>query len=180
MLEALYVKNPLLVSLSKNPGAGGATPQAPRSSGRLDRENLMKLAWVILFALIGTEAFAQTPATMKQLMLDLIHPASNDILLLVNRGAPKSDAEWATVRRSALTLAESGNLLTMRNAQADWTKDAKMLADVGAAAYKAAQAKDLNALAALTESLDASCTNCHKQYRPNVFPHTGGATGGSK
>ena len=132
----------------------------------------MKAAWV---ALIDTFAFAQSPATVKQLMLDLIHPASNDILFFVNRGAPKTDAEWATVRRGALTLQESGDLLAMRNTQGDWAKDAKMLADVGAAGYKAAQAKDFNALAALTDSLDASCTTCHKQYRPNVFPREGGS-----
>jgi hypothetical protein len=116
-------------------------------------------------------------------MLDLIYPASNDILLFVNRGAPKSDADWTNVRRSALTLAESAILLTTRprpRDQGDWVKDAKMLGDVGTAAYKAAQAKDYAALAALTESLDASCTNCHKQYRPNVFPRGPGATGGSK
>lgn len=136
----------------------------------------MKIA---LIALIGTVAFAQPPATMKQLMLDLIHPASNDILLFVNRGVPKKEAEWATVRRSALTLEECGNLLTTPGRtprdNGDWITDAKMLADAGAAAYKAARAKDLPALAALTDSLDASCTTCHKQYRPNVFPREGGS-----
>lgn len=113
---------------------------------------------------------------MKQIMLDLIHPASNDILLFVNRGGSKNDIEWAKVRRSALTLAESGNLLTMRGRprdQGDWVKDANRLADVGRTAYTAAEAKDLSALAQLTESLDASCTTCHKQYRPNVFPREG-------
>jgi hypothetical protein len=129
----------------------------------------------VLIAVMGMLASAQAPATMRELMLDLIHPASNDILLFVNRGAPKSDAEWAVVRRGALTLRESGDLLAMRNAQTDWQRDAKMLADAGAAAYQAAQAKDLKALAALTESLDASCTTCHKQYRPNVFPREGGS-----
>jgi hypothetical protein len=137
----------------------------------------MKLARV---ALIATFAFAQPPteATMKQLMLDLIHPASNDILLSVNRGGPKNDDEWASVRRSALTLEESGALLTMRGRardQGDWMKDAKLLADAGRAAYQAAQAKDLNALSQLTDALDASCTTCHKQYRPNVFPRDGGS-----
>ena len=140
----------------------------------------MKPAWVVLFLLAELIGFAQPQATTRQLMLDLIHPASNDILLFVNRGTPKNDAEWAMVRRSALTLQESGNLLAGRNVQSDWVTDAKMLAGVGAAAYQAARAKDFAALAALTESLDASCTICHKQYRPNVFPHSAGATGGSK
>jgi hypothetical protein len=137
----------------------------------------MKLAWMVLIPML---ALAQTPsdATMKQLMLDLIHPASNDILLFVNRSDSKSETGWAKVRRSALTLEESGNLLTTRGRardQGDWMKDAKMLADVGKAAYQAAQAKDLSALSQLADALDASCTTCHKQYRPNVFPREGGS-----
>ena len=115
---------------------------------------------------------------MKQLMVDLIHPASNDILLFINRGSSTDEKEWAVVRRSAVTLAESANLLMARGRardQGDWMKDAKGLADVGTAAYKAAQAKDAKALAALAEALDASCTACHKQYRPNVFPREGGS-----
>ena len=119
---------------------------------------------------------------MKQLMLDLIHPASNDILLAINRGGPQNDAEWAVVRRGAITLAESGKLLSTRGAnnQSDWTKDAQMLADAGAAAYKAAQAKDAKTLAAVADSIDQSCTACHKQYRPNVFPRVMPNGGGSK
>jgi len=115
---------------------------------------------------------------VKQLMLDLIHPASNDILLLVYRGGPTNENEWAAVRRGAVTLAESGNLLMLRGRardQGDWTKDVKMLVDAGTAAYKAAQAKDVKALAAAAGPLDASCTTCHKQYRPNVFPREGGS-----
>ena len=124
--------------------------------------------------LLAGAALAQEPvATMKQLMVDMIYPASNDILLVVNRGGPSDEKEWTAVRRSAITLAESGNLLMMRGRardQGDWMKDAKMLVDAGTAAYKAAEARDPNALARLTEQLDASCTTCHKQYRPNVFP----------
>jgi hypothetical protein len=129
--------------------------------------------------------FAQPPsepfppaATVKQLMLDLIHPSSNDILLAIYRGGPNEEKEWAVVRRSAVTLAESGNLLMMRGRardSADWMKDAKLLVDAGNAAYKAAQAKDGNALAGLAGALDASCMTCHKQYRPNVFPKDGGS-----
>ena len=112
----------------------------------------------------------QPVATMKQLMLDFIHPASNSVLLAINRGGPADDKEWADVRRGALTLAESGNLLIMRNRTATWVADAKLLMDAGTAAYKAADAKDARALAALADRIDASCTTCHKQYRPAIFP----------
>jgi len=118
----------------------------------------------------------QPVATMKQMMLDIIHPAANEILLFVSRGGSQDEKDWDRVRRSAITLAESGNLLMMRGRardQGDWMKDAKLLVDVGTAAYKAAQEKDAKALGALTGPLDAACTTCHKQYRPNVFPKDG-------
>jgi hypothetical protein len=127
---------------------------------------------LILLAVGGVSA-QESAVTMKQIMLDLIHPASNDILVAINRGSPKDDKEWAAVRRSALTLVESRTLLTARVQAADWAKYAGALADAGSAAYKAAQAKDAGALAAVADSLDASCTACHKQYRPNVFPSGG-------
>jgi cytochrome c556 len=107
---------------------------------------------------------------MKQLMVDVIHPASNSLLLLINRGGPSDDKQWAEARRSAMTLAESGNLLIIRNRAAAWIADARLLTDAGAAAYKAADAKDVKALAALSDRIDASCTTCHKQFRPAVFP----------
>jgi len=127
--------------------------------------------------LLSPAVFAQTPsdapfqpvASMKQLMLEVIYPASNNVLLAINR-EPADDKEWAEVRRGALTLAESGNLLIMRNRAAAWVADAKLLMDAGAAAYKAAEAKDPRALAAVADRIDTSCTTCHKQYRPAIFP----------
>jgi hypothetical protein len=129
--------------------------------------------------LLSRPLVAQTPtpvepfqlvATMRQLMVEIIHPASNEILLAVNRGGPRDDKEWAAVRQSAITLAECANLLIMRNRAAAWVIDANALGEVGKAAYKAAQAKDLKALSTTTDPLDASCTTCHKQFRPAVFP----------
>ena len=70
--------------------------------------------------------------------MDVIHPASNSLLLAVNRGGPGDDKAWAEARRSAMTLAESGNLLIMRNRAAAWVADARLLTDAGTAAYRAA------------------------------------------
>jgi cytochrome c553 len=94
------------------------------------------------------------------------------VLLAINRGGPADDKEWADVRRGAMTLAESGNLLIMRNRTAAWVADAKLLMDAGTAAYKAADAKDARALSALADRIDASCTTCHRQYRPGIFPNS--------
>ena len=136
------------------------------------------MKWFMAAALVLSPALrAQAPsepvqpvATMKQLMLDVIHPSSNGLLLVIHRGGPANEDEWAEARRSALTLAESGNLLIMRNRAANWIADAKLLTEAGTAAYKAADARDATALAALTGRIDASCTTCHKQFRPTVFP----------
>lgn len=134
----------------------------------------MRRAWIAGLVVVAACAFGQ--ATVKQLMLDLIHPASNEILLLIFRGGPQTEAEWATVRRGALTLAEAGNLLRARGPdQAEWIKDANLLATAGTRAYQAAQSKDTKALAGVADAVDASCTACHKQYRPNVFPREGGS-----
>ncbi len=135
---------------------------------------------VVLTMLSGAPALcAQAPpdaplpvATMKQLMVDVIHPASNALLLLINRGGPDDEKEWAEARRSALTLAESGNLLILRNRATAWVADAKMLTEAGSAAYKTAEANDAKALAALADRIDASCTTCHKHARPAIFPNS--------
>jgi hypothetical protein len=136
------------------------------------------MKWLLVGVFLVSPALAaqapsdapQPVASTKQLMLDIIHPASNSLLLLVNRGGPADDKEWAEARRSALILAESGNLLMMRNRAAGWTADAKLLTDAGAAAYKSVEAKDVKALAATSERIDAACTSCHKHSRPTVFP----------
>jgi len=143
----------------------------------------VKPAWIVILILIATSSFGQSPseslpptATTRQLMLDLIYPASNDMLLLIYRGGPKDESEWAAARRDSMALAESGNLLMVPGRardQGDWLAHVKMLADVGTSAYKAAQEKNAQALAAVAAPLDASCTSCHKLYRPNVFPRQG-------
>jgi hypothetical protein len=115
---------------------------------------------------------AQPVGNMSDIMVSIIYPAANEILTFANR-APADDKEWIALQRSAVRLGESGNLLMMRGHalnQGDWIKDAKLLVDVGAAAYKVAKAKDAGALPALNDQINASCTTCHKQYRPNVYP----------
>jgi phosphosulfolactate synthase (CoM biosynthesis protein A) len=81
-------------------------------------------------------------------MRAMVIPTSDAIFKISNE-APKDDKEWATIQDSALTLAESGNLL-MNAGRAknkdEWMKDAEALVDAGAAAFKAANAKDVNAL----------------------------------
>ena len=132
---------------------------------------------LMALGLLTSSAIAQAPAsefqpvgTIKQLMVEMIHPASNEILLAVNRGQLRTDQEWTVVRRASLALAESGNLLIMRNRASDWVAESRALVEVGAAIYKAADAKDARAIAALTDRLDGACTSCHKKFRTLLFP----------
>jgi hypothetical protein len=130
----------------------------------------------LLATSVAVTALPQTPLliTMKQLMVDLIHPASNEILLQVNRGGPSSEKDWAALRQAALTLEVSGRALLepgRTRPQQEWTENARTLIRAGAAAYQAAQARDVKALSSAAEAIDASCTDCHRQFRPNVFPN---------
>jgi len=125
--------------------------------------------------LIAGATLAQAPPTtfhavgnMSQLMIDIIYPTS-DALFYVDRDPPKNQREWDQLRGQALMLAESGNLLMMESRardQENWIKYSKALIDLGATAFKAAQAKDLDGIRALNDPLNDACVNCHLQYRP--------------
>jgi hypothetical protein len=110
----------------------------------------------------------QRVGSMSQLMVDIIYPTS-DSVFYIGRQPPKTEKEWNDFRGQALMLAEAGNLLMMEGRARDqdnWMKDSKMLVDVGAAAFKAAQAKNVDAILALNDQLYAACVTCHEKYRP--------------
>ena len=127
------------------------------------------LACAVAAAIMAQESPFQAVGTMSQLMINIVYPTSNAIFY-VGRGAPKNQQEWNEMANNALTLAESGNLLMLPARARDndkWMADAKLLVDVGAAAYKAAQAKDADGLIALSDQLNTACVQCHMDYRPN-------------
>src|SRR5258706_15296732 len=109
---------------------------------------MRELAILLMTGVAMAQAPAQAPVykpvgTMSQLMVNIIYPAS-DAIFYVDRKPPSTDAEWAALGTQALLVAESGNLLMMPGRARDqgaWMKDAKMMIDAGAAAFKAARAK---------------------------------------
>ena len=126
------------------------------------------LSLVMATLVLAAEPSFQLVGSTSQLMISIIYPASNAIFY-IHRGAPKDDKEWAAMQANALMMAEAGNLLMMGSRAKDqdnWFKDAKLLVEVGAAAFKAAQAKDADALDALSEQLNTACVTCHQDYRP--------------
>ena len=132
---------------------------------------------LVVLAVLGAGAgMAQAPVTetlksvgtMSELMLEVIYPTSDEIFY-VDREEKKSTKDWNDLRRNALVLAESANLLMAENRARDndqWMKDAKLLWVVGNKAFVAAKAKDLPALEALNAELYEACQSCHVHYRP--------------
>ena len=110
----------------------------------------------------------QPVGSMSQLMIDIIYPTS-DAIFYVDREPPTKPQDWAALRTNALMLAESGNLLMMDGRardQKNWIMESKMLIDLGAKAFRAAQDKNLDGIRALNDPLNAACVVCHYQYRP--------------
>jgi hypothetical protein len=106
--------------------------------------------------------------TMSELMVHLIYPTSDAVFYISSR-TPTTDAEWVELQAKTLTLAESANLLMMPGRARDqdrWMKDARLMLDAGWAAFKAAKAKDVPALEALSDQMYEACTTCHQHYRP--------------
>ena len=80
---------------------------------------------------------------------------------------PTTAEEWTAVRNSALTLAESGNLLMMAPRAVDggdWMKAAQALVDTGMLAVRAAEARNAEQLFDAGGTIYAACKNCHQKY----------------
>lgn len=120
-------------------------------------------------AVVAQAPTFQTVGSVSQVMISITYPSS-DAIFYVERNPPKTEKDWNDLQSLALILAESGNLLMIGSRardQGDWIKEAREMVDVGAAAYKAAMAKDLPAIVALNQRLNDACVACHVQYRPN-------------
>jgi cytochrome c556 len=140
------------------------------------------IRYFAIFLIVGA-ALAQAPSTpattaesaglksigtMKEIMVDLIFPTSNEIFY-VGRNENKSPKDWMDLQQNALIIAEAANLLMAENRARDkdrWMRDAKLLQDVGAKAYKMAKAKDLEGLKGLNDEMYEACQSCHEHYRP--------------
>jgi hypothetical protein len=122
---------------------------------------------VSLAGIAAQETAARPVATVRQLHDAMMTPAS-DAIFNVGSEAPKNDKEWQAVRNSAVVLAESGNLLAMKGRARDtgaWLKFSLALVDAGAAAMKAADEKNTDALLAAGDQIVPVCEGCHKPYR---------------
>ena len=134
------------------------------------RTILLLFLAALLFSLSNTASAQQSTlkpvATVNQLMKVFIIPSS-DALFQVAMEAPQDDEAWTAVQNSALMLAESGNLLMIGDRAKDageWIKAAQALIEAGTVAFKAAEAKNVDALIEAGDQVYATCEGCHAQY----------------
>ncbi len=115
-------------------------------------------------------------ADVKQLMQGAVDPSADVIWeatgTIVSKAGvenrhPRNQEEWDAVRNSAIILAEAGNLLMMAPRAKDgdlWMKRAQEMIDTGVAAWKAAEAKNVDQLFTVGGDIYEACSRCHQDY----------------
>ena len=95
---------------------------------------------------------------------------------------------WQAVDQAALMLIETTPLFLLPGRRcengrpvpvenANWKQYTSALIDVGRAAYRASQSRNVDAVIKIADQLNESCANCHKVYRDGVREgNTAGAT----
>jgi len=155
VLRGLAVSSLALMSVA---ACNSAQPPAPAATAAppyllvTDLKQLM--AWVV-------ESNAQT--VWKSVGTIVSEKGTEEV-------APQTDADWETIRNSAATVAEAGNLLMLegraRN-QDDWMKKSRAMIDAASALLQAIDAKDAPAVFTAGSDLYLTCMNCHTTY---AFP----------
>jgi hypothetical protein len=145
-------------------------------------------------------------ATIKDIMDSEVDPSADalweSVATIVTKDGteerqPRTDDEWKTVRRAAITLVEATNLLLMEGRQVakhgeksenpgielepeemekliaadrvSWAKYAGGLHDAAMTALKAIDAKSAQGLSDAGEGIDQACEACHLHY---WYPNT--------
>ena len=144
-----------------------------------------------------TAAGARPTANLAQVMRGILFPNVNIIYAAQNEDPAKikpaddpntsvnpltgSWGGWAAVENSGLAISEASRLLTVPGRlcsngkpvplqNADWGKFVQGLRDAGLVAYKAGQAKSMDALGDASDKVTTACQNCHDVYRDKGGP----------
>jgi cytochrome c556 len=153
----------------------------------------------------------KTTFTIREIMDAMVMPPAEAVWGAVSYvdgpepTGPKNDEEWTKVRRHAITLAESADLILMpgrRTAKPgekavdpksqldpeqidaliakdrpDWTQQAHKLHDAAMAVAKATEQKNGKELASAGDALLEVCSKCHEKY---WYPNQGKPEAGEK
>lgn len=89
-----------------------------------------------------------------------------DVLLDHADKKPTDDAAYRDITHAAWLLAESGNLMTLRDKdKKDWQGWADEMRGLGTKLAGAAAKKDFPAIKKLIASIDTNCVACHDEYQ---------------
>ena len=89
-----------------------------------------------------------------------------DVLLDHADKKPTDDAAYRDITHAAWLLAESGNLMTLRDTdKKDWQGWAGEMRGLGSKLAAAAAKKDFPAIKKLIAGLDTNCLACHDEYQ---------------
>jgi cytochrome c556 len=105
-------------------------------------------------------------ATTRQVMLGITVPTS-DALFGVGEKPPEDDAAWEKIQASAISLAESANLLRIDGRRVDtqdWLKYVDALVATSQVAAQAAQEKNVDKVLDAGNQIYEVCDSCHKKY----------------
>ena len=171
-----------------------------RLDRRAGRAGIICLALALCAGFLTAQATPPTStpkpaADVNQLMRALFFPNSNVVFFTqrydptkVKKSEEPSGATdpllgvfggWEAVENSALTMADSADLLMTAGrkcsndrpapvANADWAKFVEGLRDASMVAYRAALTKDQDKMLQASDVLAASCSSCHNKYRPGA------------
>lgn len=137
-----------LVGLAQQPAAPsrGAAPAAQRPTP----------------AAPGTKSVG----SVRDIMRSMVVPSS-EVVFGAGAEAPKSAADWETLRLNAVELAESANLLMIGSRvrdRADWLKMARAQLDAAEAVVRLADTQKVDGLSEASDVTYETCTACHNKY----------------
>jgi hypothetical protein len=107
-----------------------------------------------------------SPATVREVMASMTIPAS-DAIFGAASDPPATDAQWATLRNAAETLAASGRLLMTERLARDattWMELAGAMVDRAEATRRLAESKKRDGLEQAGDEVYATCDACHARY----------------
>jgi hypothetical protein len=138
-----------------------------RGDGRRARALIVTAAVVLVTAAATAQQdAAKAAATVKQVMVTMTVPSSDAIFAAASE-PPKDGEQWVAVRKSAMMLAESGNLLMTGGRAKDnttWMGMAREMVKQAEATLKAVEARNSDALAKAGDDVYLTCEVCHARY----------------
>jgi cytochrome c2 len=187
------VGRPQAIDLAAFVLRSGTFPPGPSDLGTAELGQITFPTRTAPASATGGTASLTPSANLAQLMRGVTFPNAN-ILFNVQVKDPAKDKPgmpipfdyviwgstvyygWQVVDQAALTLVETAPLFLVPGRRcengrpvpvdrADWKQYTTALVDVGKAAYKAAQSRNIDAVIKIAEQLNETCANCHKVYR---------------